>query len=423
MPISYHRTVLPNGLTVVSENIPYTHSVAAGFWLGRGSRDESPRENGVSHLIEHLSFKGTATRSARDIALSMESIGGHLDAFTTKEETCFYARALDEHLPRAIDIIADIVCNPDFSTQDLDRERKVVLEEIKSLEDTPDDQIHDFFDQVIFDGHPLSYPIIGTAANCRAFRRDDILAYRARTFIPSNMVVAVAGNVDHKKLIALLADLCSQFPAARRVIQRNRPPRVAGGLKVVRRDIAQVHLCLGFPSISYTHPDRFALMLLSTMLGGGMSSRLFQTIREEAALAYSVNSYLELYRDAGIFGVYLGTSPGQIQKAADMVLAEIKKILAEPVPAEEFANAQAQLKGNMILGMESISNRMMRLAKTELIGEPHRDLDYAIKQVNAVRVEDITRLAKKMFAPGKLSATLLGPVKANGFRLNRDILA
>ncbi|MDI6740496.1 MAG: pitrilysin family protein, partial [Candidatus Edwardsbacteria bacterium] len=340
-----------------------------------------------------------------------------------KEETCFYARALDEHLPRAVDIIADIVCHPNFSRQDLDRERKVVLEEIKSLEDAPDEQIHDFFDQALFDGHSLSYPIIGTAKNCRAFRRDDIVAYRGRHFVPSNMVVAVAGNVDHKKLVGLLSGLCPRFPSATRRGRPRRPPRIAGGLRIIRRDIAQVHLCLGFPAISYKHPDRFALMLLSTMLGGGMSSRLFQSIREEAALAYSVNTFLELYRDAGLFGAYLGTSPGQIQKASDMALAEFKKICAEPVPKQEFVNAKAQLKGSMILGMESVTNRMMRLAKTELIREPHHDLDRALRQIESVKLNDLTRLSKKLLAPEKLSATLLGPVKPKGFRLNRDILA
>jgi predicted Zn-dependent peptidase len=423
MPIKYRRTVLPNGLTVVSERIPYTRSVAAGFWIARGSRDESARDNGITHLIEHLSFKGTATRSARDIALSMESIGGHLDAFTTKEETCFYARALDEHLPRAVDIIADIVCRPRFSPRDLSRERKVVLEEIKSLEDAPDDQIHDHFDQVIFDGHPLARPIIGTAATCRSFTREGIMAYRARHFGPGDTVVAVAGNVDHKRLVALLAGLCPGRCGARRTDKALRPPRIAGGLTVVRRDIAQVHLCLGFPAIPYTHPDRYALMLLSTMLGGGMSSRLFQAIREEAALAYAVNSYLELYRDTGVFGVYLGTSPARIQQAADMVLAEIRKVAAGPVPAAEFASAQAQLKGNMILGMESITNRMMRMAKTELIGEPHRDVGHTIRMVEAVRREDVARVARALCTPRRLSAALLGPVKRNGFTLHREILA
>jgi len=423
-PLEQHRrTVLPNGLTVVSEHIPATHSVAAGFWLARGSRDESLRENGISHLVEHLSFKGTATRSARDIALSMESIGGHLDAFTTKEETCFYARALDEHLPRAVDIISDIVCRPNFSQRDLDRERKVVLEEIKGLEDAPDELVHDHFDQVIFDGHPLSYPIIGTAANCRSFRRDDILAWRRRAFVPSNMVVAVAGNVNHGRLTALLSGLCPRLPAGRRGPPRRRPPRAGGGLKIVRRDISQVHLCLGFPSLPYTHPDRFALMLLSTMLGGGMSSRLFQAIREEAALAYSVNSFLEMYRDAGIFGVYLGTSPGRIQTASDMALAEIRKLSAAPVDGGELANAKAQLKGSMILGMESISNRMMRLARTELIGEPYHGLGHTVRRVDAVTAEDVFALARRLLSPERLSAALLGPVKRGGFELHRDILA
>ncbi|HTY08517.1 MAG TPA: pitrilysin family protein [Candidatus Edwardsbacteria bacterium] len=423
MPIRYHRTKLANGMTVISERIPNTHSVAVGFWLARGSRDETPATNGIAHLIEHMSFKGTATRSARDIALSLESIGGHLDAFTTKEETCFYARALDEHLPRAVDVIADLICHPKFSPQDLERERTVILEEIKGLEDTPDELIHDYFDQLVFDGHPLSLPIVGSAGNCRAFTAGDVMAHRRRMFVPANTVVAVAGNVDHRRLLDLLDRSCPDLPPGRPSTAKPRPPRYAGGLRIVRRDIAQVHLCLGFPALSYKHPARYALMLVSTILGGGMSSRLFQEIREDHGLAYSVSTFLELYRDAGLFGVYLGASPQRIQQAADMALAEFRKFVTAPVPRQEFDNAKAQLKGNMILGMESITNRMMRLAKSELIGEPMHDLDYAVRQIDAVKLEDMVRVAEQLFRPERLAATLLGPVKPRAFDLRKDLLS
>ncbi len=420
--MSQGRTVLANGLTVVSEAIPSVRSAAVGLWVARGSRDEAPRENGLCHLIEHLSFKGTEGRSAREIAVFLESLGGHLEAFTSKEETCYYARVLDEHLPQAVDILADLAARPRFSPSDLDKERRVILEEIKSVEDTPDDLIHELFSLAVFDGHPLSYPILGSRLNCRRFRLADIEDFRRRHYRPEIMVLAAAGRVDHRRLVRLVERHLGLFPQGpKATVPKNHhpgPPR----LEARRKKTSQVHLCLGAAGLPRRHPDRFPLLVLNTIFGGGMSSRLFQRIREEEALAYAVYSYVDFYRDTGLFGLYLGVAADQAERAAREALAELRRLAHDPPRGRELENAQAQLKGHLMLGLESTTSRMMRLAKMELSGEPYQDLGQTIARIDAVRPEDLRRVARRLARPEGLAAAVLGPATGLTLERLRDML-
>jgi predicted Zn-dependent peptidase len=417
------RSVLSNGLRVVSEAIPSVRSAAVGLWVARGSRDETPRENGLCHLIEHLSFKGTAGRSAREIATFLESLGGHLEAFTSKEETCYYARVLDEHLPQAVDILSDIATRARFRPEDLEKERRVILEEIKGVEDTPDDLVHEMFSLAVFDGHPLSYPILGSRQNCRRFRTAEVESFRCRQYRPGAMVLAAAGRVDHRRLVELagkhLGHLAQVPAAAAGNVRPPGPPR----LEARRKRTSQVHLCLGAAALPRSHPDRYALLVLNTIFGGGMSSRLFQRIREEEALAYAVYSYADFYRDTGLFGFYLGVAAGQAERAARTALAEFRRLAQEPPRGRELENAQAQLKGHLMLGLESTTSRMMRLAKMELSGEPYQDLGQTIARIDAVRPEDLRRVARKLTRPDGLAAAVLGPVAGLSLGRLRGMLA
>ncbi|MDQ7797348.1 MAG: pitrilysin family protein [Candidatus Edwardsbacteria bacterium] len=417
MSIIYNHSVLPNGITLVSEKIPHVRSVAVGLWIARGSRDERSSENGLSHLVEHLLFKGTQTRTARDIAIFLESIGGHLDAFTSKEETCFYARVLDEHLPQAVDILSDIISHPRLDPQDLEKERKVILEEIKTVEDTPDEMVHELFSEALFSGHPLSYPILGSRENCQSFNMADIQAFRRKNYLPGNMVLAVAGRVEHQALEQLARRYLGRYQTSAVPKKTADADIKAPGLLLKRKKTSQVHICLGMPALAFSDPGRYALLVLNTIFGGGMSSRLFQKIREEEGLAYSIYSFADLYRDTGLFGVYLGVAVEQTRRSLETTLAEFKRLLVEPPSPEELENAKAQLKGNLMLGLESTSNRMMRLAKMEINREPYRDLGQTLVKIDAVTADDLLAVAQRVIRPEALAAAVLGPVSARDISL------
>ncbi len=417
MSITYNRSVLPNGLTLVSENIPHVRSAAVGLWIARGSRDERLSQNGLSHLIEHMLFKGTRTRTAREIAVFLESIGGHLDAFTSKEETCFYARVLDEHLPQAVDILSDVISHPRFDPRDLEKERQVILEEIKAVEDTPDEIVHELFSEALFDGHPLSYPILGSRENCQSFKIADLQAFRRKNYLPGNMVLAVAGRVEHRALEQLARRYLGWHQTCP-VVKKNASAALkAPGLLVKKKKTSQVHICLGMPAPPFGDPGRYALLVLNTIFGGGMSSRLFQKIREEEGLAYSIYSFADLYCDTGIFGVYLGVAAEQTRRSLETTLAEFKRLLVEPPSPEELANAKSQLKGNLMLGLESTSNRMMRLAKMEINREPYLDLGQTLAKIDAVTADDLLAIAQRVIRPEALAAAVLGPVSAKDISL------
>jgi len=405
----YRKTALPGGVVVVTERLPHVRSIAAGFWIARGSRDESPRQNGLSHVLEHMAFKGTATRSARDIAHFLESIGGHLDAFTSKEETCFYARALDEHLPQALEIVTDLVARPRLSAEDLERERKVVMEEIKAADDTPDDLVHDLLAEALFDGHPLSFPVLGTMENCRRFTAPELRSFWRRHYSTDNFILAAAGRLEHQRVVDLWAGFLGKA-RARSPRQDPRPPATAPGMVLRKKKTSQAHLCLGFPGVSATHPDRFALWVLNTVLGGGMSSRLFQRIREQEALAYSVYSYLDFYRDAGLLAVYLGVDKGKVQASLSLTLKEMGRLMRQPLTSGELGHAKAQIKGSMMLGLEGVSNRMFRVARTAISGLPFMPLGETVARIDRVTAGDVRRLASSLLRPERLAVSAIGPL-------------
>jgi predicted Zn-dependent peptidase len=413
------QTVLPSGLTVLSEDLAGVRSIAVGLWLARGSRDETASQNGLCHFIEHMSFKGTRKRSARDIALSLEAIGGHLDAFTSKEETCYYARVQHHQLEQALDIITDIVRHSRFDPADIRREKKVVLEEIKGVDDTPDELVHELFAEAIFDGHSLSYPILGPRRNCARFTREQVIGFWENTYQPRNMLVSLAGKAEHRQLCDLLE---RHFPGKQgnpNLLPEPCLPDFRPSIRVLNRRISQAHICLGVPGVPYSHPGRYPVMVLNTVLGGGMSSRLFQKIREESGLAYSVYSFMDMYRDTGVLGVYLGVSPAQIKKALAMTLGEIRQLVRHPISGTELRNAKEQMKGSLLLGMESTSSRMMRLARFALHGNRYLSVDQTLANIEQVTSDQVHRLAQEIFQPRKLAAAILGPVRERDYSLDK----
>jgi predicted Zn-dependent peptidase len=407
----YRKSVLDNGIRVVSESIPHVRSVSIGVWADVGSRDETLSQNGISHFIEHMVFKGTKRRSVRDIAQSLESLGGYLNAFTTKEQTCFYARVLDLHVAEAMDVLSDIVMNATFKAQELEKEKLVVIEELKNAEDDPEDIIHDYFEKALFPEHALGFPIIGTEKNLRGFRREDLFTHLKTHYQPSRIVVAAAGNLDHDRLVKLAAK--SFKPAVSRQLIRKRPPgptRVSRALKKeYPRPINQAHICMGTVGYSIKHKDRFPLMVLNSLLGEGMSSRLYQTIREKHGFAYSVYSFVNLLSDTGLFGTYIGTDKKNIANSISLVHQELKKLRTTPVPRAELKRTQSQIKGTMMLGLENMSSRMMRLGSSELYYGKCVTLDSVLKKVDAVTPEEIQKVARDLFDLDRFSTVIIRP--------------
>ena len=407
----YRKTVLDNGIRVVSESISHVRSVSIGVWADVGSRDESPSQNGISHFIEHMAFKGTKKRSVRDIAQSLESLGGYLNAFTTKEQTCFYARVLDANVPEAMDVLSDIVMHATFKEQELEKEKLVVIEELKNAEDDPEDIIHDYFEKALFPEHSLGFPIIGTEKNLRSFKREHLFSHVKNHYQPARIVVAAAGNVDHDRLVRLAVRSFKQSPE--RSTKRTRPP---GPTHVDRplkkeypRPINQAHICMGTVGYSIHHRDRYPLMLLNALLGEGMSSRLYQTIREKHGFAYSVYSFVNLLSDTGLFGTYIGTDKKNIANSISLVHKELDKLKKTPVSRAELGRTQAQIKGTMMLGLENMSSRMMRLGSSELYYQKCITLDSVLKKVDAVTPQEIQKVAIDLFDLSHFSTVIIRP--------------
>lgn len=410
-PSQYRKTVLKNGLRVVSESIPHVRSVSLGVWANVGSRDETPDQNGISHFLEHMVFKGTRNRNVKEIAQSLESVGGYLNAFTTKEQTCFYARVLDEHLERAMDVVSDLVLNATFEPAELEKEKLVVIEELKNVEDNPDDIIHDYFEKALFPTHSLGFPIIGTEANLKKFRREDLQNHVRHHFYGSNIVIAAAGNVDHPRLVDLaqraFRRLASGDPPARRAAGSHHSRK--RGTTELLRPINQAHVCLGTIGYSIKHRDRFALMVLNTLLGEGMSSRLYQTIRERHGLAYSVYSFAHMFSDTGVFGAYIGTDRQKVQDSVDLVYRELARLKNKPVPRAELERTKSQIKGTMMLSLESMSNRMMRLGSSELYFGSHQSLDTILRHIDEVTPRAINHVARDLFDERQFSTVVIRP--------------
>ena len=420
MPEGYRKAVLPNGIRLVTEAMPHVRSVAVGVWVDTGSRVEPEERGGISHLIEHLVFKGTATRSAETIARAIDSVGGHMDAFTAKEHTCFYVGVLDEHLSLAVDLLSDILMRPLFSGEDIEKEKAVVLQEIKMVEDTPDDLIHDLFAEQVWAGHPLGRPILGQWERVKAFDRATILRHFEEEYVPGRITVAVAGHVEHEQVYQLFASSFEGFgrPA---MLREGPPPTLRPGIHMVAKPLEQVHMVLGFPGIADVAPERYALYLLNDIIGGSMSSRLFQEIRERQALVYSVHSGTQGYRDTGVLYVYAGTEPANFGKVLKAVLKETRGLKKDGVSLEELRRAKDHLKGNLMLSLESTSSRMNRLAKQEMRFGSFLTLDEMLAAFDAVRPDDVEALLHRVLDEEQLALVTLGPVDKRN--LPHDIVA
>jgi predicted Zn-dependent peptidase len=403
------RTTLPNGMMVLTERMPHVRSVSLGVWIGTGSRDEQAEENGLSHFVEHMVFKGTTTRSARDIARETDAIGGNLDAFTGKETVCFNIKVLDTNVPAAMNILADLVLNPTFTPDDIAREQSVVLEEIKMDEDNPDYLIHEIHTANFWKNDPLARSILGTAKTVSSFDEAAVRRFHSERFAPSNMVFSAAGHLEHEEMIAEVTRYFGALAATSNTPARFPEPAATPHITLRnKKSLEQVQICLGVPAPRVDHPDRYALYLLSSILGGGMSSRLFQSVREEAGLAYSIYSELSPFRDTGALSIYAGTSIEKTQEMLRLILEEFRRIKAEPVSDDELQRAKNQSKGNIVLGLESSSSRMSNLARQQMYYGRFNTVDEIISEVDRVTADDVQRLAVALLQPEKISLTLLG---------------
>jgi predicted Zn-dependent peptidase len=417
-----HSTRLPNGITVLTEHMPGLRSVTAGIWVRRGSRHEAPELNGICHFIEHAVFKGTRRRSARDIAVESDRLGGNLDAFTTHEMTGFAVKVADKSLPEAFDLLADLLAHPRFDQNDLEREQKVILEEMKMVEDTPDELLGELFNAAYFPGHPLGRPIEGTEETISSFDHNTISTFHAREFSPSNLVVAAAGNVDHERLVDLVQSSFanSQTNGSGSDAVEQSPTPAAPILIEQKQELEQAHLVIAAPWPDAKSNDRYAASLLASVVGGGTSSRLWQTIREERGLAYSVGAGGSTFSDVGVFTIYAGTSPEHLDEVLDLSLEEMRRVVAESVSAEELKLAKDQAISSILLGLESSSARVSALARQEIIHGRRISTAETIEKIEAANADDLQRVARKFFTSESLSLGALGNL--NGFRVDRSRL-
>jgi predicted Zn-dependent peptidase len=386
-----------------------------------GSRHEDPNVNGISHFVEHMVFKGTSSRSAEDIARQVDSIGGNMDAFTGKETICFNVKVLDEHLPVAVDILSDMVLHPVFDVNEITRERGVILEEIKMDEDNPDYLVHEIFTQNFFKGHPLGKPILGTKETVRRFDQEAIWGYYGGKFSPGNMIISAAGNLNHKEFVDLLRQRFEQLPVGSNG-WHDTPPKINS--RIILRNkkaLEQVQICVGVPSYSISHERRYVTYILNTLLGGGMSSRLFQNVREKQGLVYSIFSELNPFRDTGMLSVYAGTSRESAPKVVQSIVHEFRELKTQPISEEELKRAKDQLKGSLMLSLESSTARMSNLARQEMYYDHFFTMDEIIDRIQAVTVEDLLQSANELFQPQLIAVTVLGNL--NGLKITRDSLA
>jgi len=415
-----NRKQLSNGLTVVTEKMPNLRSISLGVWLKKGSRHEAERENGISHFIEHLLFKGTANRSAKEIALTIDSIGGHIDAFTAKEYTCFYAKVLDEHLPVALDLLSDIVLHPRFEPGEIEKERKVIFEEIRMVDDTPDELVYDLFNKQLWPDHSLGRPIQGTVESVSAMTPEILSAYFRESYQPGNLLVTATGNLEHEGLVT---DIRRAFEP----LTNGSPPpvsdspRVHPGLVIKeKKELGQVHLCLGVKGFPLNHEHRFQEYVLNTLLGGAMSSRLFQDIREERGLAYNVFSSVNSFRDTGFLMVYAATSPESAEQVVRLILEEFVALKEKPPSEREMKMAKDHMKGSLMLSLESSSSRMSNLARQEVYFQRPFTLNEILEGIDRVSPEEVRELARGMFDPSTCTLAVLG--NTTQFKLKRDDL-
>src|SRR5438874_1313662 len=414
----FAKTDLDNGIRIVSYEMPEHRSVSLGIWVESGSRHESEAENGLSHFIEHLLFKGTERRSAAQIAEEMDAVGGVINAFTSKEHTCYYAKVLDENLPLAIDLLTDIFLHSSFDAQEIERERSVILQEISQAEDTPDDYVHDLFNLDFFKNHPIGRPICGSGETVNTFQREDIVGFFKSRYRPRRVIVSTAGNFRHPALVEeMTARLGSVLDGDRQdgalSADGETAPEMGSGIFPHAKSLEQVHLCLGVAGISQAHPKRYVAYVLNTLLGGGMSSRLFQEIREKRGKAYSVYSFSSSYKDVGYLGVYAGTSLESTEEVVELILKELKKLAAGEIKDDELRRTQGQLVGSMMLGLESTDSWMSHIARNEIYFGKSVTTEEICQKIRAVSRDDVIELADTLFAKGAMTLTLLGGFDGN----------
>jgi predicted Zn-dependent peptidase len=413
-------TTLSNGVRIITEAMPHVRSVSVGVWVGAGSRRETPERNGISHFIEHMVFKGTHRRSAEDIARSVDSIGGNLDAFTAKELVCFNTKVLDQHLSLAFDVLADLVLDPLFREEDIEKEKGVILEEIKMEADSPDYLVHEIFSSYFWKDHPLGKPILGTRETVKKFDREAVLEYYRAAYAPSSLLVTAAGNLTHDRLVALVRERFEDLKPGTPMPPEVVPSTHARIALRNKKSLEQVHLCLGVPSYPLPHQERFACYVLNTLLGGGMSSRLFQNIRERQGLAYAVFSELSPYRDTGCLSIYAGTSLESARRVVESILKEFRQLKGDPVGEEELRRAKDHLKGSLMLSLESTASRMSNLARQEMYFARFFTLDELVESIESVTAADVQRIAQTFFDPKQIALTVLGNLE--NFRLGREDL-
>jgi predicted Zn-dependent peptidase len=406
--VFYDRTVLDNGITVITERIESVRSVALGLWVAAGSRDEDASEAGVSHFIEHMMFKGTKARSAKDISESFERLGAEVNAFTSKEFTCYYSRVIDRHAPDAFEIIADMVTGSLMDESACVSEREVVLEEISRAEDTPDDKVHDLFAKTLWPDHAIGRPVLGDTESVGSFLPADVFAYTDRRYRTGDVVVAAAGNVAHADVVALATDLLADVRVGERTVRGIDAPTPGRHVSVETKDTEQAHICWGTLALPAAHEDRFALGVMDAVLGGGMASRLFQEIREKRGLAYAVYSYHGQYLDTGCITVYAGTRPENTVQVVGIIADEVDKLLATGITREELDRAREAMKGSLVLGLENTSSRMMRLGRSEVSGVEILSIDELVARFEAVTLEDVSRVANETLG-GPRTLSIVGP--------------
>lgn len=406
----YRKTTMPNGIRIVTEAIPYVKSVSVGVWVGTGSRNEEEYNHGISHFIEHLMFKGTEKRSARDIAETVDAVGGQLNAFTAKEYTCYYIKVLDNHLDLSMDILSDMLLSSKFDPEDINREREVVLEEFNMYEDSPDELVHDLYLGNVWPSHPLGRNILGTTESIGRFDRSLVQEYYQNFYTPDNIVIAAAGNLTHEAMEELAVRYFGSMKGTK-LKKSATPPQLTPIQSVHAKDTEQVHLCLGTDSVAQDSTDIYIAHILNNITGGGISSRLFQAVREERGLAYSIYSYQSHYSDCGLFTVYAGTRPGNVNQVIELVLENLDALKTTGVSPAELTKTREQLKGNLLLGLESSSSRMSRLGKMEITMRKYTTLDEIVNKIEKVTLDDLKRMMEASFNPDKLCFTALGPVE------------
>jgi predicted Zn-dependent peptidase len=422
--VSYVRdietTTLPNGIRVISESMPHVRSACVGIWIGTGSRNEDPHDSGISHFIEHMLFKGTENRSAEDIARVVDSCGGHLDAYTSKELVSYNSKVISDQLPLAFDVLSDLVLHPLFRAEDIEKEKGVILEELKMEVDNPEYLVHETFSSNFWKDHPLGRSIVGSKTTIKAFTRDQIEGYYRGAYVPENIVITAAGRLEHRKVVDLAANYFSDVRSTGARFKDATPVATPPLVLKNKRSLEQVHLCMGVPAFPIADSRRYESYVLSTILGGGMSSRLFQNIREKHGLAYSIFSELNLYRDTGCLAVYGGTSVDNIRKVIAMTVAEFRNLALERLPEEELLRAKDHLKGSLALSLESTSSRMSNLARQALFFDRFYTVDEMVESIDRVTAEGIQGLSQDLFAGKQVGLTVLG--RLNGLSIPQQDL-